>query len=331
VPCPKAMAFGPCGGVGSDGGCEVDGHLCPFVSALAVPTIERTPLPLHLPLPTIIVDVVAPTHWNMEVRELWHQGADRLVGSVALIREDVVARRPRNEGRIRSTQQVIKLLQRAGVPSIATVTGRNRTVESARCHIGQLRDAGAVAIHCVTGDYPRASSNRSTVCFGAEAMTLAAAAVDEGVPATVAESPASPGFRAHRVKVKQQAGASLCLLNHGGDASNQISFADHCRAVGVTIPLVAPVPMVASKRSALALAGRPGVQLPHGFLDAIIDAVDPAAEGLLAAYIFMRELAASGRFDGINLSGSAVGASSTGQLSIADNFIRRAHQTWFGS
>src|SRR4051794_32107812 len=31
VGCPKRMVFGPCGGVRSGGGCEVDERPCPFV------------------------------------------------------------------------------------------------------------------------------------------------------------------------------------------------------------------------------------------------------------------------------------------------------------
>ena len=40
--CPKQMTHGPCGGVGLDGGCEIDAALpCPFVPLVPVPWSGR--------------------------------------------------------------------------------------------------------------------------------------------------------------------------------------------------------------------------------------------------------------------------------------------------
>ena len=112
-------------------------------------------------------------------------------------------------------------------------------------------DAGASAIHCVTGDHPAAVGIDRSVHFGTESMDLIRAAVAEGIAATVAESPASPGARADRLRSKEVAGASMCSLNHGGDGAELTAFADRARGASSSLPLIAPVPMIGDARAAL--------------------------------------------------------------------------------
>ena len=222
--------------------------------------------------------------------------------------------------------RVITILCAANVPVIATITGRDRDLAAAGTLMREYRDAGAAAIHCVTGDHPAAVGIDRPTRFGAESMTLIAAAVDAGIPATVGESPASPGRRSERVAAKQTAGASMCVLNHAGEADDMIAFADACRAAGATLPLIAPVPMVADRHAAVGLAAFPGLRLPHGFLDAIIDADDPASAGLTAGRGFVRRWASSGRFAGINLSGGAGGIDPWDRLQLTSEFIQHARR-----
>ena len=120
--------------------------------------------------------------------------ADALHGCVALLGEHVdnPSSAGDDSGALPATE-VIAILSDAGVDVIATVTGRDRTLRDAGALIGAYRNAGVTAIHCVTGDHPAAVGIDRPARFGAEAITLIAAATDSGCPATVGESPASPG------------------------------------------------------------------------------------------------------------------------------------------
>ncbi|MEJ7799336.1 MAG: methylenetetrahydrofolate reductase C-terminal domain-containing protein [Ilumatobacter sp.] len=331
--CPKAMIFGPCGGVRNDGSCEVDARPCPFLGAhVTPPAPERANrLELSLDKPAIVVDVRAPPRWSGDHELLWRATADALQGCVALIGEHVDNAAGGDDSGALPAQRVIKILRDAGVGVIATVTGRDRDLLNATELIHAYRDAGVTAIHCVTGDHPAAVGIDRPARFGAEAITLIAASLDAGVPATVGESPASAGRRTERLALKQSAGAALCLLNHAGEADDLIVFADASRAAGVVLPLIAPVPMVADRHAALGLAAFPGLRLPHGFLDEIIDASDPLTAGLDASREFIRACAMSTRFAGINLSGAAGGLDPWDRLRLTSRFIEQARAELVGS
>jgi methylenetetrahydrofolate reductase (NADPH) len=324
--CPKAMTYGPCGGVRNNNLCEVDSRPCPFLLPGTVtpspPSSE--PVPLELGQPTIVVDVRAPMRWTGDHDLLWRRTAESLQGCVALLGEHVDNPVLHDDSGALAPTRVIEILRDGGMVVIVTITGRDRSIESARSTIRSYRNAGATAVHCVTGDHPASVGIDRPVHFGAEAVTLIAAAVAEGIPSTVAESPASPGQRPERLATKQAAGAALCILNHAGNAADLVEFADRCRAVGVTVPLVAPIPMVADQRAALALAAFPGLKLPTGFLDEIINAADPTAAGLFAAGQLIRAFASSGRFTGVNLSGSAGGIDPWERLETTTLFIAHA-------
>jgi methylenetetrahydrofolate reductase (NADPH) len=321
--CPKAMTFGPCGGARHDGSCEVDARPCPFLGAHTVPPVNAAVpgVPLALATPCVIVDVRAPAGWRGDHERLWRATGHALQGCIALLGEHVDNPARHDDSGALAPTRVITILREAGLDVIATVTGRDRSLAEAAHLIGAYRDAGALAVHCVTGDHPAAVGIDRPTRFGAESMTLIAAAVDAAVPATVGESPASPGRRSERVAAKQTAGAALCILNHAGDAEDLIAFADACHAADATLPLIAPVPMVADRHAALALAAFPGLRLPHGFLDDIIGAGDPASAGLDASRRFVRRLADGGRFAGINLSGGAGGVDPWDRLRLTSMFI----------
>ncbi len=301
----------------------MDGRPCPFLEAHPQPGVrEPVALPsLELEEPSIIVDVRAPEGWLGDHRELWQRTADTLQGCVALLGEHVDNAARADDAGVLPAPEVIRILRAGGVGVIATVTGRDRDVGAAAALIEEYRDAGVTAIHCVTGDHPAAMGIDRPARFGAEAMTLIGAAVAAGVPATVAESPASPGPRAERLATKQRAGAALCVLNHAGDPAELTAFADSCRASGATLPLIAPVPMVADRRAALGLAAFPGLRLPHGFLDEIIEADAEECAGLEASRRFIRAVAASSRFAGINLSGGAGGLDPWDRLRLTGDFV----------
>lgn len=326
--CPKAMTFGPCGGVRGDGSCEVDARPCPFLTApvsFDVP-VQLSPLPLPLPEPAIIVDVRAPARWRGDHERLWGATAETLDGCVALLGEHVDNPMRHDDSGALAPTRVIAILRDANVNVIATVTGRDRDLTEATELIASYREAGATAIHCVTGDHPASIGIDRPARFGAEAMTLVTAAADSRIASTVGESPASPGNRVQRLGGKQHAGAALCVLNHAGDIDDLVRFADECRSSGVTIPLVAPIPMIADRHAALGLAAFPGLRLPHGLLEDIIDAPDPATAGLGAARELVRRCATSERFAGVNLSGGAGGHDPWDRLRFTSQFIEVARQ-----
>jgi 5,10-methylenetetrahydrofolate reductase len=164
--------------------------------------------------------------------------------------------------------------------------------------------------------------------FGAEGATLIAETLAAGVASTVGESPASPGDRIDRLLLKQAMGASACILNHHGSVDDMVAFADACRARGVRLPLIAPVPMIGDSRSALALTRFPGLRVwPHA-LQRVMDAEDPASEGRAVAIEMTTDLAESGRFAGVNLSGSTAAADPWERVRVTGELARQVRARW---
>jgi methylenetetrahydrofolate reductase (NADPH) len=330
--CPKRMTFGPCGGVHPDGRCEVVAEPCPFLatSTWSIDPPRRAAISTDFgsAVPMIVADVRAPHTWHGNLAELWTATATALSGSIALLGEHVDNRAREDDAGAMSPTSVLSIFAELGTATIATVTGRERTLDAARSLIDDYRHAGATAIHCVTGDHPAALAFDRHVEFGAEGITLAALASELGCAVTVGESPASTGMRAARVLAKQRAGASMCILNHGGAVDELTAFVDGCRAIGVTLDFVAPIPMVADARSAGALARSPGLVLPSGYLEAIVAADDPEREALRQAAAMAARLAATGRFAGINLSGSAKDDDPWQRLTSTATFVDRVRSGW---
>jgi methylenetetrahydrofolate reductase (NADPH) len=182
--CPKAMVFGPCGGVGSRGSCEVDGRACPFPAEEALrswPVSGLLPRPFGLP--AVIVDVRP----DVDRPDLLRSMADRLVahGCAALLGEHLDD--PDPEHPHRAARRVTGL----GVATVATVTPRNRSVDECGQEVDELRAAGVLAVHCVTGDHPAARFGGGLgATFPMDGTRLTALARERGAFVTVAESPA---------------------------------------------------------------------------------------------------------------------------------------------
>lgn len=300
--CPKTMVHGPCGGV-TDDGCEVDGRPCPFVTAPLVAWSGAVSAPRSVDLPDVVVDLrPAPDDPDFAdaLRVLRDAGVAALVGEHLDDRPDL------------SIPDLVHTVVDRGLPTIATVTCRNRSDEDCVERIAELAEAGAAAILCVTGDHPAArfGAGRSAD-FPLDSVQLAALARSTGVAVAVAESPASAPVdrRPARLLTKQRAGADLAILNHAGDEDDLVAFADAAVEVGVALPIVAPVPVITDPGSLRALTRFPGVRLPQ----TVTRSVGPdGVDGVGAAVRFGRRLLASGRFRHVNLSGRAT---TDGQLS----------------
>lgn len=333
--CPKSMTFGPCGGVGDDAGCEVDRRPCPFlgpeqsrVLSDEAARLHVGVVPLVLPSPALVVDVRAPSGWRGDVRQVWHRTAERLRGCVALLGEHVDNPRREDDAGPLDATIAIEILSSHDVPVIATVTGRDRDLPAAAAIMRRLAAAGAVAIHCVTGDHPAALSIDRAAWFGAESVALVRVANEIGLAATVGEAPSSVGPRPDRIRLKARAGASLCILNHGGNAVDLVSFVDRSRRLDVDMPFLGPIPMVGDVAAAAGLGKFPGLKLPPGYVRAIVGADDPLAMGIERASSLAAELASSQRFGGVNLSGSAAGSDPYQRIESMGRFIDGVRTAW---
>jgi 5,10-methylenetetrahydrofolate reductase len=298
------MTHGPCGGVRSDGGCEVDGRACPFLVADLVPPPIGLPYePRPVGFGRVLVDLRLPARADHGDRELSEVARVlRGVGATALVGEHV------DDPTDAAPHHHAERLAQVGLPAIVTVTGRERTEVEHAAEIVRLVGNDVVAVHCVTGDHPSVRLGpEATATFTLDGTELAAVARTSGATVSVCESPlATPvADRPARVAAKQAAGADLVVLNHAGPPSTLVDFADRCRDVGVVLALVAPVPVITDHRSAHALAQFPGLVLPDGLVDRVLAAADPHAAGVAAAAEIGAELLASGRFAAVNLSGSA--------------------------
>jgi len=315
--CPKDMRFGPCGGTRPDGGCETGDRPCPFVAGhgpwRAPDAAAPAPGP-EVPVPEVIVDVREPPGFDGDLHQLWRETATVLSGAAALIGEH--ADRPVDDAGRLAVADVVRVLGGDGIRTIATVTGRDRSRARMHDDIAALRRAGALAVHCVTGDHPGALGIDRRPRWGGESFDLIGIAVEERVRPSAAESPASPGPRVERLVAKQRAGAAMVILNHGGDAADLVEFARRCRAAGATVPLVAPVPLVVDPESAARLDRFPGLRLPTGLLAAVATARSPRDEGIRRAAALAIELLEVGMFAGVNLSGPAGIATADARLAI---------------
>lgn len=319
--CPKAMRYGPCGGVRADGVCEVGDRPCPFVGPDAQwtgPDATADPAPVAA-VPRIVVDVHEPYHLRGDPHAWWDRIATVLRGATALVGEHV-DHRTDDAGRLPATE-VVGIFGDRSVDCLVTVTGRDRTAADAERDIRALLGSGARWIHCVTGDHPAGIGLARSARWGAECFDLIATTRRLGGLATAAESPAAIGPRVARTLAKQRAGAGAVILNHAGDVEDLVGFADRLRAAGGTVPLVAPVPVVVDADSARALARFPGLRLPTGLGAAVAAARDPRSVGVDRAAMMARALLRSGRFAGVNLSGPAGTVEADVRLAVTGDLV----------
>lgn len=324
--CPKSMIYGPCGGVESDGSCEVAAHQCVF---LDVPTVlwrtdagagsGRADPPATLPAGAAspLVDTSAD---RMRAR----MSAGRVVvadfparaldaasiaesASVLVGRVDAVLAGDSGRSRVQFPPAYrAHLIRQAGLAVWAGVNCRDRNRVALEGELAGLAHAGAAAVHCVTGDHTRTGSRPDALpVFDLDSTELAAAARAAGHLVSVGESPSTPPVerRVHRLREKVRAGAEVCFVNHAGGVPPVEAFIREARALGVDVAFIACIPIVVDRASAELIGSFTSLVLPDGYLDRILAAQDVRRAGIDAAVEFGLRLLDVDGVAGVNLSG----------------------------
>ena len=310
--CPKRMVFGPCGGVRSNGGCEMLPTPCVFDAAVPWPEV-RPPAVATMP-----ADPAVPTAHTMSMTpplvltDLSVPPADSAtLGIAARILStacDAVLVGDHQDRPDFSPTLLAQLLRDAGTTPWVTLACRDRNRVVLEQELRSLRHDGSATVLCVTGD-GRAFDVRSEVTqvFDLDGTRLAALAAAVGVPAAVAETPTAPpqSARPRRLVEKQRAGAGIAVLNHVSSASDVAAFMTAARVAGLTIPVMASVTVYTDARSAAVLAALPGLALDPAAVGAVVNASDPVAAGMERAIEEAARLLAIEGIVGVNLSGMA--------------------------
>ena len=295
--CPKRMVFGPCGGVRSDGGCEMRSAPCVFTNVVKWP--GHPPLPEPMTPPLVLTDLSVPPADAATLAKT----AKILAPSCAALLVGDHQDRPDFP-----PTMLAELLTNAGATPWVTLACRDRNRIVLEQELHGLRHNDRATVLCVTGD-GRAYDVRPDVTqvFDLDGTRLAALAAAIGVPAAVAETPtAAPvSLRPERLVQKQRAGAGIAVLNHVGSAAAVAAFLTDAHRAGLTIPVIASVAVYTDQRSAAVLTALPGLDLDASRVEAVLTAPDPVAAGIAAAVREAMELLAVDGVHGVNLSGMA--------------------------
>jgi methylenetetrahydrofolate reductase (NADPH) len=298
-PCPKAMTYGPCGGVHADGTCEVAAHPCVFLErALPVRWDAAVPAPLA-PRSAAAVELDAIrlrrplVLTGFPLRPLTTDGiaavAERLRGSAdAVLAGDAGTARTHYPPSYRAA-----LLAAEGMRVWMGVNARDRNRVALEGELAALADLGVAGVHCVTGDHTLSGDRPDAQpVFDLEATTLLPLARRYGLAASFAESPAAPpiGRRGERVREKERAGGQFCFPQYAGDAADLAAFVARCRAAGASVPVLPGVPLVIDREGLDLIASFAAAALPTGFVAARASARDLRATGIRLAVAHGREL-----------------------------------------
>lgn len=309
------MEHGPCGGVEFDGSCEVAAPhggpgRCVFLDA---PTVRW-----HGAAPA----ATAPASGAERMRALLATkqivvadfparalDAASLVECAAALRGAVDAVLAGDSGRERvqfPPAYRTALIRAEGVEVWSGLTCRDRNRVAMEAELAALAHSGVSGVHCVTGDHTRTGSRPDAApVFDLDSTQAASLARAAGHLVSVAEAPASPPVerRPARLLEKERAGAEICFVNHSGGVEPVAAFIASARALGSTLGFIPCIPIVLDHASAELLKSFTTLVLPPGYLDRILAAADPRAEGIAAAVELGRGFLALDSVVGVNLSG----------------------------
>ena len=325
--CPKHMEYGPCGGVGFDGSCEIDAaHRCAFLHRPTVPWtgVDRSTVPSPSPRTTAArstLEALGTRTWviaDLPARALSVASIDACAGVLA---GEVDAALAGDAGTARvqfPPAYRAHLLQRRGLRVWTGLNMRDRNRVAIEGELAALAVEGVAGVHCVTGDHTRTGHRPdATPVFDLDSTEATALARAAGHVVSVAASPAAPPVdrRAARLCEKQRAGADVCFVNHAGGAGPVRRFIDE---VGDGIRYIPCVPVVVDHASADLLECFTTLVLPSGFLDRVREAPDSRAEGIALAVALAEEMLALPGVVGVNLSGGRDGAEESFAEALAE-------------
>lgn len=303
--CPKHMAFGPCGGVDFDGGCEAAEHRCTFLDqALPVWDADRIPdTPKHPLLtkqrPIVVADLVDQP-----------LDADSTSRTAAMMAGHIDAALFGDSGWARvqlPPAYRARLVAEHDIVAWAGLNCRDRNRVALEGELAGLADVGA-AVLCLTGDHPvRGDRPDAKPVFDLDSTRLAAMAARMGLLTAVAENPVAPevAHRPRRLSSKISAGAQVAFLNHPGSPEVVTRFVADLDALGRVVPLIVCVPLVVSPGGLSRLSTFTALALPEGFVRVIVDSADPYREGVRQAVEFARAVLGINGVIGVNLSAVA--------------------------
>jgi 5,10-methylenetetrahydrofolate reductase len=324
--CPKHMEFGPCGGVEFDGTCEVGAASggpgrCVFLDTPVVRWHGGTPSgTADAPGASKMREVLATKQIVVTDFPARALDASSLAECAAVLRgtTDVVLAGDSGRERVQFPPAYRTALIRAeGVEVWSGFTCRDRNRVAMEAELAALAHAGVSGVHCVTGDHTRTGSRPDAApVFDLDSTQAASLARAAGHLVSVAEAPATPPVerRPARLLEKERAGAEICFVNHAGGVDPVATFIAEAHALGSKLGFIPCIPIVLDHDSAELLKSFTTLVLPPGYLDRILAAADPRAEGIAAAVELGRGFQAIPGVVGVNLSG---GTGFGGELEFA--------------
>lgn len=315
--CPKRMEYGPCGGVDFTGRCEVAEHRCVFLDVPAVRWAGIDHDPRQRPTPGARTAGARDTLDLLETRQIvvvdWPARAlsvDSIDECAAALEGHVDAVLAGDAGTDRVQYPPAyraHLIQRRGLRVWTGLNMRDRNRVALEGELAALGVEGVAGVHCVTGDHTLSGHRPDAKpVFDLDSTEAAALARSAGHLVSVAESPATPpvGERARRLGEKVAAGADICFVNHSGGVEPVRRFIGEVGAGRPTLAGFIPcVPIVIDRASADLIASFTTLVLPDGFLERIVGAGDPEAEGVALAVALSESFLALPGVIGVNLSG----------------------------
>lgn len=316
------MEYGPCGGVEFDGTCEVSPHRCVFLDLPTVrwhrvasvePAGHSDPVPaapvssgavemraLIATRPVVVADFPARALDAASIAEC---------GAILAGRVDAVLAGDAGSARVQFPPAYrASLIRAAGLQVWTGFNCRDRNRVAMEGELAALAHVGVAGVHCVTGDHTSTGQRPdATPVFDLDSTEAASLARANGHLVSVAEAPATPPVdrRPDRLLEKFRAGAEVCFVNHAGGAAPVASFVARAQDLGATMAFIPCIPVVVDRESAELLRTFTTLVLPEGYLERILDAADPFAEGIAAAVELGREFLAIDGVTGVNLSGGA--------------------------
>lgn len=304
--CPKHMTHGPCGGVMPNGQCEAAAFTCPWTRRPTAQwsgprpagSVPHTLLSLMQQRPVVVADLSAPAcDRNETLRSL-----KALTGHV-----DAVLTGDLPGARVQFPPSFLaSLVHTVGAVAWVGLNCRDRNRVALEGELAALAAIGVGGVHCVTGDHPAVGHRPDAQpVFDLDSTELAALARSAGLLVSVAEAPCSPPVSARAVRLveKVRAGAQVCFVNHAGGADPVARFvAAVSMALDAPIPFIACVPLILDRASAELISGFPGLVLPPGYVEGILDSRDPHRAGTDAALRLCSELLGIPGIRGIDIS-----------------------------